>query len=248
MPKVLPLWETLIVVHQLATKNVFQSKGNTVTNTVSHRFTHLCSVDNYFLQICLSILHAFSITGIEVIWFLLLNVVGGITGGLIVFPYKHHVSVCLLILQLNSYKELWFNLYLTVFNERTHLSFAVNRTSFTTTNSMSLSTHHLWHSLHTTSPQYVVRVCIILILWVWLIRNDYCYTSNFFYMLQVVFLPASKWFLLSFFSTEKSAAVGCCSMQSIDRVFIAALGEPRRGMCSITGERNKLHGRLLWRF
>lgn len=40
------------------------------------------------------------------------------------------------------------------------MSFAVNQTSFTMTNSMSLSTHHSWHSLHTTSPQYVDKVCI----------------------------------------------------------------------------------------
>lgn len=77
---------------------MFQSKGYTVKNTVSHHFTHLCSVDNDFLQICLFILHVFSIIRIEVIWLLLLNVVGGVTGRLIVFPYKHHVTVCLLIL------------------------------------------------------------------------------------------------------------------------------------------------------
>lgn len=52
------------------------------------------------------------------------------------------------------------NSYLTGFNEIFYMSFAVNQTSFTMTNSMSLSTHRSWHSLHTTSPQYVVKVCI----------------------------------------------------------------------------------------
>lgn len=135
---------------------------------MSHHFTHLCSVDNDFLQICLFILHVFSIIRIEVIRLLLLNVVGGVTGRLIVFPYKHHVTVCLSphssLKRANGFKEFWINSCLTVYNERTRLSFAVNRTSFTMTNSMSLSTHHSWHSLHTTSPQYVVKVRIIHIL------------------------------------------------------------------------------------
>lgn len=52
------------------------------------------------------------------------------------------------------------NSYLTGLNSIFYVSFAVNQTSFTMTNSMSLSTHLSWHSLHTTSPQYVVKVCI----------------------------------------------------------------------------------------
>lgn len=36
----------------------------------------------------------------------------------------------------------------------------VNLTFFIMTNSTSLSTHHLWRSRRTTSPQYVVKVCI----------------------------------------------------------------------------------------
>lgn len=32
------------------------------------------------------------------------------------------------------------------------------------TNSMSRSTHHLWHSLHITSPQFVDKVCILFTL------------------------------------------------------------------------------------
>lgn len=49
-----------------------------------------------------------------------------------------------------------------IFGEIFCLSFAVSQTSFTMTNSMSLSTHRSWHSPHTTSPQYVVKVRIFL--------------------------------------------------------------------------------------
>lgn len=35
---------------------------------------------------------------------------------------------------------------------------AVNLIFYTTTNNMNLSTPHLWHSLHITSPQYVDKV------------------------------------------------------------------------------------------
>lgn len=54
----------------------------------------------------------------------------------------------------------YINVYLTVLNEIIPMSFAVKQTSFTTTNNMSRSTPHLWHSLHTTSPQYVGKVRI----------------------------------------------------------------------------------------
>lgn len=46
------------------------------------------------------------------------------------------------------------------FNEILCLSSTVNPTFFIMTNSMSLSTHRLWRSRHTTSQQYAVKVCI----------------------------------------------------------------------------------------
>lgn len=52
------------------------------------------------------------------------------------------------------------------------------------------------------------------------------------------------------YSTEKSIAVGCGGVQSIDWILIAAPGEPRWGMCSITGERHRLLGEYvkLWEY
>lgn len=41
------------------------------------------------------------------------------------------------------------------------LSFVVNQTFFTMTNSMSPSTPHSWPSLHITLPQYVDKVSSI---------------------------------------------------------------------------------------
>lgn len=106
-----------------------------------------------------------------------------------------------------------------------YLSLAVNRTSFIMTNNMSLFTRHLWLSLHTTSLQCVVRVCICLF--------PYCYTSTFlntflFSLTYQLFEPFS-------FSTKKSATVGCSSMQGFNWILIAALGKPRWSMCSLTG-------------
>lgn len=64
-------------------------------------------------------------------------------------------------------------------NEMFHLSFTVSQTSFTMTSSMSLSTHPLWHSLHTTSPQYAVKVCTFQFLFI--VTDTKCL------MVQVVF-------------------------------------------------------------
>lgn len=43
--------------------------------------------------------------------------------------------------------------------------------------------------------------------------------------------------LFSIFSTEKSASFSCCGMQSLDWILPDAVGEPRRGMCSVTGKK-----------
>lgn len=62
----------------------------------------------------------------------------------------------------------WVNICLTMC-DMIYFSFAVNQTFFTTTNSTSLSTHHLWLSLHITSQQYADKVCIfhLLLLTFW---------------------------------------------------------------------------------
>lgn len=107
------------------------------------------------------------------------------------------------------------------------------------TSSMSLSTRHLWPSPHITSPQYVDKVCI------WPFSSllnptfvCYCFSPN-------------EHTDSCFSSTKKSVAVGCCSVQSIDRVLVAAAGEPRRSMCSFTGkthtvERKENHSQNRW--
>lgn len=99
------------------------------------------------------------------------------------------------------------------------------------TNSMSLSTLHLWRSRHITSPQYVVKVCIPCIFW----------EINQKYSSQIHFLQSVSLFAL--FSTKKSASFSRCSMQSLDRILVDAFGEPRRGMCSFTGKKLKLRRR-----
>lgn len=167
-----------------------------------------------------------------------LNVTGGVC--CIECFSCHGLSVLSLLTHLLTVLSIKVFCCKFIFGEIFCLSFAVSQTSFTMTNSMSLSTHRSWHSPHTTSPQYVVKVRIFSF------HSLYCnwillQFGQILSMLQAMFLPASKSFLLSLFSTEKSAAVGCCSMQSTDWILVATLGEPRWGMCGITGERNKPH-------
>lgn len=73
------------------------------------------------------------------------------------------ISMNLIYARLSSF-ILWIFLLLTVhlmgFNEIRLLLFTVNPTFFIMTNSTSLSTRHSWRSRRTTSPQYVVKVCI----------------------------------------------------------------------------------------
>lgn len=63
------------------------------------------------------------------------------------------------------------------------------------TSSMSLSTHHLWHSLHITSPQYVDKVRIQYIFFcVLTVKTFFCYFYQNIWMLKVLLLPASDYF------------------------------------------------------